>query len=388
MNGPNEEHTQPSRTEFSRAHVLLISVVSVGAVLIAGIGFAGSYRAVQQLAEDKGFGTFARLYPIGVDAGIVVLLAMSLLLSWMRIPFPLLRQAAWLLTGATVAFNAAAAWPDPLGTAMHAVIPVLFVVTVEAARHAIGRYAAITAGKHMDSVRASRWFLAPWRTFRLWRRMKLYELRDYDEVIQLEQERLVYQARLQSTYGRAWRREAPVEALLPLKLARFGVPLSADGASRVPLQEEPTAAHPVPPALVGPEPPDQQVHPAPGAAAGEQVLRPTDDNANPTPPAAPTQSPSEGADRTTSAAVPPPADGRVAVQLAYDALTDTDRATASARSLAQRLAPDLGLKESTVRIYINDLRKQHRRLVAVPAAPPDSDEPEAPEDPRSATASA
>ncbi|MFB7571390.1 DUF2637 domain-containing protein [Streptomyces sp. NPDC056165] len=206
-------------------HRVLIGVVVTGAVIIAGIGFAGSYAAVRELALKKGFGNFSYVFPIGIDAGICVLLALDLLLTWIRIPFPLLRQTAWVLTLATIAFNGAAAWPDPLGVGMHAVIPVLFVVAVEAARHAIGRIADITADKHMEGVRLTRWLLSPVPTFLLWRRMKLWELRSYDQVIKLEQERLVYQARLRSRFGRAWRRKAPVESLMPLRLARYGVPL-------------------------------------------------------------------------------------------------------------------------------------------------------------------
>lgn len=212
--------------QLTRTHRLLIGVVVFGAVIIAGIGFAGSYAAVRELALKKGFGNFSYVFPIGIDAGICVLLALDLLLTWIRIPFPLLRQTAWLLTAATIAFNGAAAWPDPLGTGMHAVIPVLFVVAVEAARHAIGRMADITADKHMEGVRLTRWLLSPVPTFLLWRRMKLWELRSYEQVIKLEQERLVYRARLHSRFGRAWRRKAPVESLMPLRLARYGVPLA------------------------------------------------------------------------------------------------------------------------------------------------------------------
>ncbi|WP_425830874.1 DUF2637 domain-containing protein [Streptomyces fractus] len=212
--------------KLTRTHRILVGVVVAGAVVIAAIGFAGSYAAVRELALQKGFGNFSYVFPIGIDAGICVLLALDLLLTWIRIPFPLLRQTAWLLTAATIAFNGAAAWPDPLGTGMHAVIPVLFVVAVEAARHAIGRIADITADKHMEGVRITRWLLSPLPTFLLWRRMKLWELRSYDEVIKLEQERLVYQARLRSRFGRAWRRKAPVESLMPLRLARYGVPLA------------------------------------------------------------------------------------------------------------------------------------------------------------------
>ncbi|MFE2715266.1 hypothetical protein ACFXKI_25600, partial [Streptomyces mirabilis] len=62
--------------------------------------------------------------------------------------------------------------------------------------------------------------------FLLWRRMKLWELRSYEQVIKLEQDRLVYQARLHSRFGRAWRRKAPVESMMPLRLARYGVPLA------------------------------------------------------------------------------------------------------------------------------------------------------------------
>ncbi|SNT13974.1 Protein of unknown function [Actinacidiphila glaucinigra] len=253
-----------SAIRMNRTHRILIGVVVTGAVVIAAIGFAGSYAAVRELALRKDFGWFANVFPIGIDAGIVVLLALDLLLTWLRIPFPLLRQTAWLLTAATIAFNGAAAWPDPLGVGMHGIIPILFVVSVEAARHAIGRVADITADKHMESVRLARWLLAPFATFRLWRRMKLWELRSYDEVIRVEQERLVYRARLRARYGRAWRRKAPVESLMPLKLARYGVPMEQTAAiglaaagidlpSPAPAAALP-AAQPAPAPDPGPEP--------------------------------------------------------------------------------------------------------------------------------------
>jgi len=228
---------------LNRAQRCLITTILTGGVIIAGIGFAGSYAAVRELAARKGFGTFAYAFPIGIDAGICVLLALDLLLTWIRIPFPLLRHTAWLLTSATIAFNGAAAWPDPLGTGMHAVIPLLFIITAEAARHAIGRIADITADTHMEGIRTSRWILSPVPTFRLWRRMKLWEIRAYQQVLHLEQERLVYQARLRSRYGRSWRRKAPTEALIPLRLARYGIPLTAPHPTDSPPQPTPSAPH-------------------------------------------------------------------------------------------------------------------------------------------------
>ncbi|MEV6956778.1 DUF2637 domain-containing protein [Streptomyces sp. NPDC051183] len=256
--------------QLTRTHRILIGVVVAGAVVIAGIGFAGSYAAVRALALQKGFGSFSLVFPIGIDAGICVLLALDLLLTWIRIPFPLLRQTAWLLTIATIAFNGAAAWPDPLGVGMHAVIPVLFVVTVEAARHAVGRIADITADRHMEGVRITRWLLSPVPTFKLWRRMKLWELRSYEQAVGMEQDRLIYQARLQARYGRAWRRKAPVEALMPLRLARIGVPLSQTAPEGLaaagidPVLLPPAAAVPVAAAATAP------ALPAGGGAAEQQ----------------------------------------------------------------------------------------------------------------------
>ncbi|MGW6571912.1 DUF2637 domain-containing protein [Streptomyces sp. NPDC054945] len=256
-----------AQLQLTRTHRILIGVVVAGAVVIAGIGFAGSYAAVRALALKKGFGDFSLVFPIGIDAGICVLLALDLLLTWIRIPFPLLRQTAWLLTAATIAFNGAAAWPDPLGVGMHAVIPVLFVVTVEAARHAVGRIADITADRHMEGVRITRWLLSPVPTFKLWRRMKLWELRSYEQAVGMEQDRLIYQARLQARYGRAWRRKAPVEALMPLRLARIGVPLAQTASAGL------TAAGLSPVLLSRPEP---EPAPMPESAA-EPELAPSVD---------------------------------------------------------------------------------------------------------------
>ncbi|MGW1895390.1 DUF2637 domain-containing protein, partial [Streptomyces sp. NPDC002004] len=55
--------TTKTPVTFSRAHRILIGVVVTGALIIAGIGFAGSYAAVRALAWKKGFGNFAYVFP-------------------------------------------------------------------------------------------------------------------------------------------------------------------------------------------------------------------------------------------------------------------------------------------------------------------------------------
>ncbi|WP_240364085.1 DUF2637 domain-containing protein [Streptomyces sp. S1D4-20] len=220
---------------------MLIAVVVVGALLVASIAFVGSYTAVHHLAKAKGFGTFSIVFPIGIDCGILVVLALDVLLTWLRCPFPLLRYTAWLLTGATIAFNAALLWPDPLGTAMHATLPVIFTVSVEAARHAVGRLADITHARHIESVRLARWFLSPVPTFKLWRGMQLWNRRSYQTALEAEQARLVYIAKLRRRHGIWWRFKAPVEEILPLRLAAIGVPLPHASEPVEPMADLPAA---------------------------------------------------------------------------------------------------------------------------------------------------
>ena len=218
---------------LTRAQRWIVAGVAIGAAGIAGIGFAGSYRAVSAVAAREGFGTFSHTFPFGVDLGIAVLYGLDLLLTWLRIPFPPLRMVAWFLTVGTITFNAAAAH-DPLGVAMHATLPSLFVVIVEAGRHAIGRLAAITADRHIESIRLLRWVLSPYPTFRLWRQMYLFEIRQYDEAIRREIDRLVYRTRMRAEHGRRWRSNAPAEQVLPVRLSRFGVPVPTGGVLPAP----------------------------------------------------------------------------------------------------------------------------------------------------------
>jgi hypothetical protein len=223
---PASEKTDATeRPPLTRAQKWLVGVVSGFVTIIAGIGFAGSYSAVTKLAAAKGFGWFAWAFPAGVDSGIGGFLALDLLLTWLRIPYPLLRQVAWFLTAATICFNASASWGDPVAVGMHATIPLLFITAVEGARHAVGRIADITADRHMESPPLIRWFIAPWPTFRIWRRMRLWQISSYSEVIVLERDRRILRTRLQRRYGQQWRTVASERAQLALELSRFGVPI-------------------------------------------------------------------------------------------------------------------------------------------------------------------
>ncbi|WP_051710294.1 DUF2637 domain-containing protein [Streptomyces sp. NRRL S-350] len=203
---------------------MLIVIVAIGAILIALIGLGGSYLAVRDVAFQKGMGDYSKVFPIGVDVGIIVLLTLDLVLAWLRIPFAPLRPTAWLFTAATIAFNASASWPDPIGVGMHAVIPVTFIVVSEAGRHAVARIAKLDSDRAMEKLRTLRWFLAPRQTWTIWRDMYLWEVTRVDDALLRKQAILAYKVLL---------KDAPVSpggglpaaATLPLELAAMGVPI-------------------------------------------------------------------------------------------------------------------------------------------------------------------
>ncbi|MGW7671141.1 hypothetical protein ACWGJX_29035, partial [Streptomyces sp. NPDC054775] len=112
---------------------------------------------------------------------------------------------------------------------------------------------------------------------------KLWELRSYDQVIKLEQERLVYQARLRSRFGRTWRRKAPVESLMPLRLAKYGVPLmdtapAGLAAAGIKPASVPDTASPV----RAPAPTQRRGREATGTGSPQAAVQPRSEDLRPT----------------------------------------------------------------------------------------------------------
>jgi len=206
-----------------------------GSAVLAAIGFTGSYTALEHLGLHHGFGWFSYAFPVGVDAGIGVLLALDLHLIRRRTPWPVLRLLAHLLTAATIAFNASsAAKGDVVGAAMHGVLPLLFVASVEAWRRLVVKAADLEAGRESAGVPLHRWLLAPAPSWRMYRRMRLYGISSYPQAVAMEKERTVYRTMLERKHG-DWRK-APSEARLPLTMARYG--LSVDEALALPAEAE------------------------------------------------------------------------------------------------------------------------------------------------------
>lgn len=188
-------------------------VVVLGIVLGAGVGVIGlsvSFQTLGKLAHDHHLPGAFWLYPLGIDIGILALI----LADWMYMVQSrngwILRLLAWALTGFTVWANAhGSPAGDTLGQGMHAVMPILWVVTVEAARRLLLDGQRAAAGRKSDSVPVARWVFSPIRTALLYRRMRMWDIRSYPVALAREDARLHGIDLVHQELGVWWRWKAP-----------------------------------------------------------------------------------------------------------------------------------------------------------------------------------
>ncbi|MFE4822907.1 DUF2637 domain-containing protein [Streptomyces sp. NPDC056704] len=227
---------KPKRDRFTAA---LPYVAAIFGTLVGGIGFATSYNTLAEVALSWGFGEdLARWFPIGVDASILAFLALDLYLILRGIPWPVLRMAAHGMTGATIWFNASAQGDigaDPVKSASHGVMPVLFVIGVEAARRLFIQKAQLEAGTATDRIPLHRWILAPVATPRFYRRMRLHGVTSYPEMIRRQQELTAYEQWLKRKYDDDLSKASDDEKL-PMKMAAHGYTVAQ--ALAMPEQQE------------------------------------------------------------------------------------------------------------------------------------------------------
>jgi Protein of unknown function (DUF2637) len=196
-------HARTGPDSWQKAAIGGTVIVTVVLVLLA-YGIAGSYESLSHLAVANHV-PLPRFAPVGLDGGLIGVISLDITLTWTGRSIGWLRQTARLFALGTVAANAWAGWPDPVGVFMRIFAPLLIVIISEALRTVLLRKARGTD----DPVPAARWLLAPWPTFRLWRRMKLWQIASYSAAVDMELSRLHAIAKLADRYGADWRKDAP-----------------------------------------------------------------------------------------------------------------------------------------------------------------------------------
>jgi uncharacterized protein DUF2637 len=215
----------PDKPSRDRLMIALSFAAAIGGTLVGIIGFAMSYSTLAKVALSWGFSErLAPWFPVGVDASIIAFLALDLYLIRKDTPWPVLRLAAHAMTGATIWFNASSQGhigDDPVQAASHGIMPLLFVIGVEAARKLFIKKAQLEAGTHADRIPLNRWVLAPPATARIYRRMRLWGITSYPEMVQRQKDLLGYQQWLRRKH-KGDLSKASDDELLPMKMAPYG----------------------------------------------------------------------------------------------------------------------------------------------------------------------
>ncbi|MER7692639.1 DUF2637 domain-containing protein [Streptomyces sp. NPDC097610] len=204
--------------------------IVAAALVLAGIGLYLSFEHVAVFAfEQLRFESLGKgqLFAVGVDVGIMVMIAVDLLMAWLKRPISWIRYPVWLLTSATVVLNAASGAPegawkllDYVAAGAHGVVPILFITVVELGRTAIDRLVRPDRAER-DSIPWLRWVLAPVATARIFRRMRLWGVTSYPEMIRRDQELIAYEQWLKRKYEGDISK-ASEDELLPMKMAPYG----------------------------------------------------------------------------------------------------------------------------------------------------------------------
>ncbi|MGK5545692.1 DUF2637 domain-containing protein [Streptomyces sp. URMC 127] len=199
------------------------------ALVLAGIGLYLSFGHVAVFAFERlRFGSLGKgqMFAVGVDTGIMVMIAVDLLMAWLKRPISWIRYPVWLLTAATVVLNAAAGAPrgpwetlDYIAAGAHGTVPVLFIMVVEVGRDAIDRI--VRPDQERDSIPLVRWLLAPVATARIYRRMRLWGVASYPEMARRDQELIAYEQWLKRKHDGDLS-QATEDELLPMTMAPYG----------------------------------------------------------------------------------------------------------------------------------------------------------------------
>ncbi|MEV5432750.1 DUF2637 domain-containing protein [Streptomyces sp. NPDC052701] len=222
--------TKPSPGRLTGTQKWTAGAIVIAALALAGIGLYLSFEHVAQFAfKELRFGSLGKgqLFAVGVDVGIMVMIAVDLLMAWLKRPISWIRYPVWLLTAATVVLNAASGAPegtwellDYVAAGAHGVVPVLFIMVVELGRTSIDRVVRPDQAER-DSIPWLRWVLAPVATARIFRRMRLWGVTSYPEMIRRDQELIAYEQWLKRKYEGDLS-EATEDELLPMKMAPYG----------------------------------------------------------------------------------------------------------------------------------------------------------------------
>jgi hypothetical protein len=152
-----------------------------------------------------------------MDTTIGVLTFFSIVAELNGLRAPLARYSARALVALTVYANVAPQ-PSLYGKILHGAPPVVWVIVVAVAENLVRRLARLSDPREIEPVRRSLWLLRPFATWRIWRQMRIHEVRTYAGALDRDAARAAVVGRLRLHHGRMWRSKAPLAERIALRL--------------------------------------------------------------------------------------------------------------------------------------------------------------------------
>lgn len=204
---------------LSRAEWALLAIGVLGAAAVSITGLLSSFTSLTDRARGWGW-DWPWLLPGGIDMAIPSFTIIGLLLIRMNMKLVWFLWVPRALTGVTVYLNWQAAHTLP-GQIGHAGLTLLWVVFSEAGGHVYATRIGAVTGKQMESIRRSRWILAPISTAIIRRFMILWEETSYDKALERWRKMIITRSEMREKYGVLWRWNAPLRERTLLKMGEL-----------------------------------------------------------------------------------------------------------------------------------------------------------------------
>ena len=196
-----------NRTPLTPGQQYALALAVAGILAVGVYGLVISYWTVRELAVKLHM-PLPHIFPIGIEGGMIAVLAIDIVLTWTGRPIGWLRQVARMLSGTAIGINAYAGMEyGPAAVIMHALAPAILIVGVEALRHPLR--AVLQVPEEREPIPRGRWLLAPLSTVAMWRRMVLWQQPRYSQALDTHLDRHEAIVELRRAFGRRWKRRVP-----------------------------------------------------------------------------------------------------------------------------------------------------------------------------------
>jgi DNA-binding CsgD family transcriptional regulator len=199
--------TTPKKTPLTGGQQYALALAVTGMLAVGAYGLVISYWTVRELAVKLHM-PLPHIFPIGIEGGMIAVLAIDIVLTWIGRPIGWLRQVARALSATAISINAYAGWEYGVAAVvMHALAPAILIVGVEALRHHL--LVVLQVPEEKEPIPRGRWLLAPVSTVAMWRRMVLWQQPRYSEALDTHLDRHEAIAELKRAFGWRWKQAIP-----------------------------------------------------------------------------------------------------------------------------------------------------------------------------------